>query len=246
LLANVQYDIGTPEALEGALQELTRAGQLLLAAGQPLDAACLLNDEAAIWVKIGDLVRANHLLSRSREVFSRVAGSYPNARLELLETEHLLARLLLHAPPRPGRERDALQLGIEHGRAAEEGYRELNERRQLGRVWETLGRLELRLDHLDVAAQLLDDARQLQRQLGDGVGLARSSGASCELLMRAQDYPRALERLAESIEFNAETGSRAGLEVNLESLKGIEPQLPLALQGAVRALEQRLGQELRS
>jgi len=245
LIANVQYDIGTPEALEGALQELTRAGQLLLDAGQSLDAARLLNDEAAIWVKIGDLVRANHLLSRSREVFSRVADSYPEARIELLETEHLLARLLLHAPPRPGRERDALQLGIEHGRAAEEGYRALNERRQLGRVWETLGRLELRLDHLDVAARLLDDARQLQRQLGDGVGLARSSGASCELLMRARDYPRALERLAESIEFNAETGSRAGLEVNLESLKGIEQELPVTLHGAARALEQRLGQELR-
>lgn len=244
LIANVQYDIGTPQALERALAELTQASQILLAAGQPLDAARLLNDEAAVWVKLGDPVRANHLLSRSREVFSKVAGSYPGARVELLETEHLLARLLLHAPPRPGRERDALQLGVEHGRAAEEGYRDLNDGRQLGRVLETLGRLELRLDHVDVAARLLDDARQLQRQLGDGVGLARSSAALCDVLAQVRDYPRALELLAESITLNAEKGLRAGLELNLASLKGIAAQLPPGLHDAARALEQRLLRQL--
>jgi tetratricopeptide (TPR) repeat protein len=244
LIANVQYDIGTPEALEIALLELTRASQLLLEAGHPLDAATLLNDEAAVWVKIGDPVRANHLLSRSREVFRRVADSYPAARVELLETEHLLARLMLHATARPGRERDALQFGIEHGRAAEEGYRDLKAQRQLGRVWETLGRLELRLDHLDAAARLLEDARRLQQQLGDDLGLARSSGALCELLARAGDYPRALERLAESLELNAGKGSRVGLEFNLASLKSLAPQLPLGLQDRARALEQRLDREL--
>jgi tetratricopeptide (TPR) repeat protein len=244
LIANVQYDIGTPAALEIALLELTRASQLLLEAGQPLEAARLLNDEAAVWVKIGDPVRANHLLSRSREVFSRVADSYPAARIELLETEHLLARLMLHAAPRPGRERAALQFGIEHGRAAEEGYRDLKAQRQLGRVWETLGRLEFRLDHLDVAARLLEDARRLQQQLGDGLGLARSSGALRELLARAGDYPQALERLAESVELNADKGSRAGLEFNLASLKSIARDLPLGLQDRAGALEQRLYREL--
>jgi tetratricopeptide (TPR) repeat protein len=246
LIANVQYDIGTPEALEMALLELTRASQLLLEAGQPLDAARLLNDEAAVWVKIGDPVRANHLLSRSREVFSRVADSYPAARIELLETEHLLARLMLHAPPRPGRERDALQFGIEHGRAAEEGYRDLKAQRQLGRVWETLGRLESRLGHLDVAARLFEDARRLQQQLGDGLGLARSCGALSELLARSGDYPHALERLAESFQLNADKGSRTGLEFNLASLRSIAPELPLGLQDRARALEQRLYQELSS
>jgi hypothetical protein len=244
LIANIQYDVGTPAALELALLELTRASDLLLKAGQPLDAARLLNDEAAVWVKIGDPVRANHLLSRSREVFSRVADSYPAARIELLETEHLLARLMLHAAPRPGRERDALQFGIEHGRAAEEGYRDLKAQWQLGRVWETLGRLELRLNHLDAAARLLDDARRIQQQLGDGLGLARSSGALCELMARAGDYPRALERLAESMDLNADKGSRAGLQFNLASLKNIEPHLPLGLRERARSLEQRLESEL--
>lgn len=240
LIANVQYDVGTPEALEQALRELTVSGQLLLDAGQPLDAARLLNDEAAVWVKLGDPVRANHLLSRSRDVFSKVAGSYPAARVELAETEHLLARLLLTAQARPGRERAALQLGVEHGRAAEEAYRGLNELQQLGRVWETLGRLELRLGHLDAAAKLFDEARELQRKLGDAVGLARSSAASSEVLAQGRDYKRAIERLAESVTLNSEKGLRAGLEFNLGSLQQLKPQLPGDLQDAADRLERLL------
>ena len=135
-------------------------------------------------------------------------------------------------------------MGIEHGRAAEEGYRELNARRQLGRVWETLGRLELRLDHLDAAARLLEDARQLQTQLGDGLGLARSSGALCDLLVRTENYPLALERLAESIALNAQKGSRAGLEVNLASFSDLQSKLPPALHDAARTLERRLRSQL--
>lgn len=244
LFANVQYDVGTPEALEEALKELTLAGQLLLEAGQPLDAARLLNDEAAVWVKLGDPVRANHLLSRSREVFNKVAGSYPAARVELAETEHLLARLLLTAQARPGRERAALQLGVEHGRAAEEAYLGLNEQQKLGRVWETLGRLELRLGHLEQAAKLFDDARELQGKLGDAVGLARSSAASSEVLAQARDYARAIERLAESITLNAEKGLRAGLEFNLGSLQQLKPLLPGELQHAADGLEHLLRQAL--
>jgi tetratricopeptide (TPR) repeat protein len=244
IIANVQYDVGSPDALEQALQELTIAGQILLDAGRPLDAARLLNDEAAVWVKLGDPVRANHLLSRSRDVFNKVAGSYPAARVELAETEHLLARLLLTAQARPGRERAALQLGVEHGRAAEEAYRDLNEMQKLGRVWETLGRLELRLGHLDVAAKLFDDARELQRKLGDAVGLARSSAASSEVLAQAQDYARAIERLAESITLNSEKGLRAGLEFNMGSLQQLKPQLPGELQDAADGLERLLRQSL--
>jgi tetratricopeptide (TPR) repeat protein len=244
LIANVQYDIGTPQALEQALSELTLASQLLLEAGRPLEAARLLNDEAAVWVKLGDPVRANYLLSRSREVFSRVAGTYPAARLELAETEHLLARLLLQAAARPGRERDALQLGIEHGRAAEEAYRDLKERQKLGRVWETLGRLELRLGHLEQAASLLEEARKLQEELGDGVGLARSSAGLSEVLVATRDYARALERLAESVALNFEKGMSVGLEFNWDSLQQLEPQLPPELRDQARGLAQRLRQAL--
>src|SRR5690606_18326115 len=102
LFASVYYDIGTAEALEQALTELTEAGKRLLDLNQPLLAAELLNDEAAVWVRIGDFVRAHHLLSRSREVFSKLVGSHPSALRELAETEHLVARLMLHALPRAG------------------------------------------------------------------------------------------------------------------------------------------------
>jgi hypothetical protein len=240
MIANVCYDLGTPEALERALVELTRASQVLLAAERPLDAARLLNDEAALWVKIGDPVRAHYLLARSREVFGKVADGYPAARHELLETEHLLARLVLHASARPGREREAVYLAIQHALAAEQGYRELKDERELARVWETLGRLELRLGRLDEAAQRLEDAQRLQRQIGDGIGLARSSSAMSDVFVEARDYPRALSNLGESITLNSEKGSGAGLQTNLASLRKIEGQLPDGLLPEARALGQRL------
>jgi tetratricopeptide (TPR) repeat protein len=240
MIANVCYDLGTPEALERALVELTRASQVLLAAERPLDAARLLNDEAALWVKIGDPARAHYLLARSREIFGKAANCCPAAQSELLETEHLLARLVLHASARPGREREAVRLAIPHALAAEQGYRELEDQRQLGRVWETLGRLELRLGRLDEAAQRLEDAQRLQRQIGDGIGLARSSGAMSEVFIEARDYPRALSNLAESIAVNSEKGSGAGLQFNLASLRKLEQQLPDGLLPEAHALGQRL------
>jgi hypothetical protein len=240
LMAHVQYDIGSPAALEAALRELRLASQLMLDAGHPMDAARLLNDEAAVWVKLGDPVRAHYLLSRSREVFSKVVASHPAATVELAETEHLLARLLLQAAARPGRERDAWQLGIEHGRAAEEAYRSLADQQNLGRVWETLARLQLRLGHFDDCARLLEDARALQLQLGDGVGLARSTAAAADLLFSRHDYARALERLADSVRLNTEKGLRAGLEANLARLRQLAGELPDLFQDARRALEQRV------
>jgi hypothetical protein len=244
LMAHVQYDIGSPAALEAALRELTLASQLMLDAGRPMDAARLLNDEAAVWVKLGDPVRAHYLLSRSREVFSKVVASHPAAALELAETEHLLARLLLQAPARPGRERDAWQLGVEHGRAAEEAYRNIADQQSLGRVWETLARLQLRLGHFDDCARQLEDARALQQQLGDGVGLARSSAAAADLLFSRHDYARALERLAESVRLNAEKGLRAGLEANRARLQQLGEELPDLFQDACRGLEQRVERAL--
>lgn len=240
LIAHVQYDIGSPEALEAALRELTLASQLMLDAGRPMDAARLLNDEAAVWVKLGDPVRAHYLLSRSREAFSKVVASHPAAALELAETEHLLARLLLQAPARPGRERDAWRLGIEHGRAAEEAYRGMADQQSLGRVWETLARLELRLGNFETSARQLEDARASQLQLGDGVGLARSSAAAADLLLSRRDYARALERLADSVRLNTEKGLRAGLEANQARLQQLGQELPDSFQDARRALEQRI------
>ena len=244
LLAGVYYDSGTREALEQALQEVGLASRLLLDQGRPVDAARILNEEAAIWIKLGDPIRANHLLARSREVFAKLADVYPVARLELAETEHLLARLLLHAKAKPGHERDVLALAVARGHAAEEAYKSLEDPQQLGRVWETLARIELRLGHVDTAARLLDAAQQLQREIGDAIGLARSSAAASDVLATTREYSKALELLAESIELNSQKRLRAGLEFNLASLRQLATQLPSELLGAARALERRVGDAL--
>jgi hypothetical protein len=112
---------------------------------------------------------------------------------------------MLHAALVPGREHEALQLGVRHALVAENGYRGLDDQRQLGRVWETLGRLELRLGQLDAASDHLERAHWLQRELGDAIGSARSAGALSELFAAAHDYPRALSSLAGSIAFNGES-----------------------------------------
>jgi hypothetical protein len=166
--------------------------------------------------------------------------SHAAARLELLETEHLLARLMLHAELLPDREHEALQLGVRHALVAENGYRALDDQRQIGRVWETLGRLELRLGQRNAATDHLQRAQWLQRQIGDAIGAARSAGALSEVFAAAHDYPRALSSLAESIAFNTEKGSGAGLQYNLGSLRQLEAQVPAALVDQARALGQSL------
>src|SRR5690606_28520005 len=205
-------------------------------------AAELLNDEAAVWVRIGDFVRAHHLLSRSREVFSKLVGSHPSALRELAETEHLVARLMLHALPRAGRERDALRLGVEHALSAEEGYLGLGDRSQVARVHETLGRLEAKQQNLDAATHYLSEARRAQLELGDAVGLARSTAALSQVFAEAGDARAALEQLKDSIELNITKGSVAGLRFNLEGLEQLVPGLPQHLAGEGLALHQRLRQ----
>jgi len=240
LYASICYDIGSSGALERALEELTQAVKELLARDEPLLAAQLLNDEAAVWVRIGDPVRAHHLLERSRAIFTRSVASHPAASRELAETEHLMARLLLNARARAGREKDALRLGIEHGLSAEEGYAAVGDEVQLARVWETLGRLEAALAHTERAAHYLGRAQSAQMQLGDGTGLARSTAALADLFAAQGQHKQALEHLGESIDLNLQKGSAAGLGFNLESLERLRASLPDGLQQQAQVLEAKL------
>lgn len=226
LLASVQYDIGDLPSLERALDELTRASRALLESGDAVGAARLLNDQAAVYVRLGDPVRAAHLLAESRRVFQRLEGSDPTAAAELAETDHLFARLPLHVAARPGREADAIEMGKSHARAAERAYRQLGATRELTRVWETMGRLELRADRLDRALQSLGTALEAQRELGDVLGLARTTAALSEVLARGGKYDDALSLLAESIALNLEKGSPLGLAYNRRSLDALAQALP--------------------
>src|SRR5262249_33883730 len=95
---------------------------------------------------------------------------------------HLFARIPLHVEARPGREGDALSMGLDHAIAAERAYRRMGDEREVARVWETMGRLELRKGRLDRAAQRLTSAAAVQQQMGDLIGLARSTAALSEVL----------------------------------------------------------------
>src|SRR5690606_16070270 len=57
-IAGVCFDLGDPSSLERALAELGSAASLLEAAGDATGAACLLNDQAAVLVRLGDSGRA--------------------------------------------------------------------------------------------------------------------------------------------------------------------------------------------
>lgn len=240
LLASVYYDIGDVRSLELALEELTESSRALLAAGDAVGAARLLNDQAAIYVRLGDPVRASHLLEESHRIFERLVPSDPTAAVELAETDHLLARLPLHVAARPGRESDAIEMGFRYARSAESAYRQLGATRELTRVWETIGRLAMRAGHHDQALSSLTASLEAQRELGDVLGLARTTAALAEVLFVRGEYPGALALLGESIALNLEKGSPIGLAYNRRSLEQLGRKLPLEAAGALQDISRRL------
>lgn len=224
-LAGVCYDLGDPAALDQALEQLTQASRELMEAGDAEGAARFLNDQAAVWLRLGDPVRAHHLLMESKKVFEPRAAQDRVAMEELAETNHLLARLTFHVPARPGRENDALQVGVQHAQAAEATYRQLNNLRELARVWETHGRLLAKAGQPQQAAEVLERAFQTQQQLGDIIGLGRTAGALAELMCAAGDLRRGLVLLRESLALNVERKSPQGVTYNRQSFENILRQL---------------------
>ena len=247
-LAGIGYDRGDLRSLEQALAALTSASRALMAAGDPLGAASLLNDQAAIYIRLGDPVRALHLLGESRAVFERRGEDEPLAMSELAETHHLYARVPLHARVQAGRERDALLMGLDHGIIAEKLYTRLGDRRELARVWETMGRLELRRGQPERAADRLSAALEAQQALGDAIGLARTSASLSELLAGQGQVEGSLRLLAASIAVNREKASHAGLAFNRQALAKIKALvgergsgLCAAVEGSLLAAEKLLG-----
>lgn len=246
LYAGIAYDLGDLPALQGALEELTAASRMLLAAGEALEAARLLNDQAAINLRLGDPLQAVNLLTRSRQLFEQVHEGAPDDPMgleELAATDHLLARVPLHAALRPGREEEAISRAFDHARNAESLFENLGRRRELGRLWETMARLELARGNTGAAAEQLSRAIEVQQALGDATGLARSAAAYCDLLVATKRPADALSPLADSIALNYEKGSRIGLAFNrraLETLKSALTASSPSTHATVQALEQRV------
>ena len=138
--------------------------------------------------------------------------------------------------------------GLEHARAAEHIYQRLGQQRELTRVWETMGRLALQQGHLEVAQERLMAARNLQQQLGDVAGLARSTAALADMCMLAGQFDQAVALLANSITLNIDKGSPIGLAFNRHALGPHQNRGPgpwpgrRAAPGAVADLASRLAQ----
>jgi len=227
LLAAVLYEIGDLPSLEAALHELTEASRALLAQGDPAAAARLLNDQAAVYVRIGDPVRAAHMLEESRRFFAsnRFSPDDEWAVIELAETEHLLARLPLHVAARPGRQREAAALGRSHAQEAATTYQRLGMRRELAHVLETLGRLETLAERHEAAIAQLSAAAQIERELQDLLGLARTTAAMADVLLSVGQLGGALGLLAEALALNVAKGSPIGLAFVRRGVERIAAQL---------------------
>jgi tetratricopeptide (TPR) repeat protein len=252
LTAGVCYDLGALDDLQYALGELTAVCRRWLDAGAPMQAARLLNDQAAIYVRLGDPVRAAHLLMESQKLFEAVLQTRPDDDVvvrELAATDHLLARLPLHTPLRPGREANAYAISLERASRAESAYERLGQPRELARVWETIGRLELGRGRFEAAQGRLLTALQLQKRIGDATGLARTTGALAEVCMATNQLREAATLLADSVGLNFDKGSPIGLAFNRRVLEALrqaanEVQAPetSSLVGILEEVEHRLTQ----
>jgi tetratricopeptide (TPR) repeat protein len=244
LAAGICYDLGDLESLARALEELTRASKLLLDAGDAVAAARLLNDQAAVFVRLGDPVRATHLLAQSQRVFESRADSDPVTMTELAETHHLLARLPFHAKIRSGHEADAVSMGMDHARTAERWYRKLGASRELARVWESMGRLELLRQRAEQASEHLSRALQVQSRIGDVTGLARTTGAMSEVLTLQGMHRNALMVLGDSITLNIDKGSPIGLAFNRRAYDALRRELADMPSPDIQRVLDELGSQL--
>ena len=224
-VGGVCYDLADPESLERALAEFSTAIRELSSSEQPLEAACLLNDQAAVYVRLGDPVRAAALLRQSREIFDSLDPT-DAVRIELAETDHLLARLPLHVRAREGHEVEALRRALAHAENARQLYTMVGQRRSLAHVQETAGRLLTQLGDVEEARDQLTRAFTTQDMLGDVLGMARSTAALSDLKLAEGDIEGALSYLAESVRLNSAKGARQGLEWNREALAVITERLP--------------------
>ena len=224
LVAAIAHDIGDPAHLELALNALSSAIRDLRASGRPRDAARLLNDQAAVWVRLGNPVRAVHLLEESRRLFE--AGTEPEDAHELAETLLLLARLPLHVPSRPGMGDAAVEQAVGHAQAAARIWTELDEERGVGLALETEGRLLLQGDRGAEALDRLQSALTALRHVRDALGLARVYDAMAHALVGVGQFEAGVRHLAESVRYNSAVGSNRGLTYNEASAHRLRARVP--------------------
>lgn len=243
--AGISHDLGELSMVKQALDELTQVSRKLLKLNKPVEAARLLNDQAALYIRLGDSLRASRQLYESRELFEKILRNDREdsvAMEELAHTEHLLARLPLHARVFQEREEEAFSLALEHTAHAEKLFDKLGMRREQARVWTTQGKLEMGRKQHQAAEEAFLRAIQLQQAIGDWTGLARVCAALSDLFVERGQVIEALGLLGESTVLNLEKGAPIGVAFNrraLEQLKHVlEEQDAHLLPGVREQLEQ--------
>ena len=208
-LAHLLVEHGAPGSLDEALDEVVAASRALGEAGDAEGAAALLNDQAEVWLKLGDPVRAARLLHGAEE---SLAGRHDALSVvERAETDHLMARLPLYAPAREGLEGEAIQRALERLGRAEATYRQAGWVDREAHVLDTRGRLLSRDGQVEAAARALQSAAARYRQLGDGLGLARVTEGLATMWIRTGHERRAVALLEQSLVLNTAAASPVGL-----------------------------------
>lgn len=219
LTALAHCERGDKASLEQALEGLAETSRALLARNHAFHAARLLNDQAAVYMKLGDPVRAVALLEQSRSVFEGSPAADAIATRELAETDHLIAKVPLHVKARPGKEADAVARAVEHAIAAKRSFDRLGDAFSSARTLETLGRLELLRGAPERAVERLRAALAAQERQADLVGLARTTAALADTLLALERADEALLLLADSVTLNHQKGSVLGVAFNRRSFE---------------------------
>jgi tetratricopeptide (TPR) repeat protein len=207
----------------------------------------LLNDQAAIWLALGERDRATALLERSRALFE--GRSDPESQREAAETDLLMARLVLDDERADA---SAYDQGLHHAARAEQVYHALGDARALGRVYDTAGRLHVRRGDLTSAERTLTRAAEVARQAGDALGLARTVEALAEVSGRAGRVDEALRLLGRALELDVASGSssgvasaRAALDRLRAAVRAPDAERLAELDAAISQAERALGAHAR-
>jgi hypothetical protein len=224
VVAGIAYDIGDGASVTRAAEVVTESIAALLNAGATTEAAMLLNEQAALELRIGRGTKARDLALRSLALLTARVKEAPTdgaARADLAATHHLLARLPLHGATEASTP-EAVATALGHAADAEAAYRALGMKRDVGRAIETRARLEVKANKATAAHAAFEVALRIADECADLTGLARVTAGLAELLAGAGKARDALGLLASSIELNREKASPVGLAFDERALARIE------------------------
>jgi tetratricopeptide (TPR) repeat protein len=224
-IAGIAYDLGDGASIERAREAVNECVAALLREGATGPAVTLLDDQAALELRLGHPSRAADLLDRSLETLVERAEDDPTDSTlvaDLADTHHLLARLPLHGVIDAVRPDIAISKALEHCRKAKATYEKLGWKRDLARVVETSARLEAKRGNTTKAREAFESAMRIADEVTDLTGLARITAGLAQVFTESGAPRAALGMLASSIELNREKGSPIGLAFDERILAQVE------------------------